>query len=204
LSIKLPSLRFSAELLGEVVQRAQSVKRRLHFDAMAPETADRTRAMIDEALAATPDVEIGITLPGRWQRSLDDARWACQRGLFVRVVKGEWADPLDLQRDPRGGYLEIIDQLAGKARWVGVATHDPKLAAEAIGRLQAAGTPCGLELLYGLPMRKQIEQARKLGVGVRVYVPYGEAYMPYALSQVRRKPRILWWLLRDLVASKLV
>jgi proline dehydrogenase len=84
---------------------------------------------------------------------------------------------------------------------VGVATHDPLLAAEAIRRLQAAGTPCVQELLYGLPMRTQVAQARQLKVGVRIYVPYGQAYMPYALSQIRRKPRIVWWLLRDLVAS---
>ena len=73
--------------------------------------------------------------------------------------------------------------------------------AEAVERLRAAGTPCDLELLYGLPVRASIKQARELGLDVRIYVPYGEAYMPYALSQVRRKPRILGWLVKDLVAS---
>ena len=50
-------------------------------------------------------------------------------------------------------------------------------------------------------MRRSIKQARELGIGVRVYVPYGAAYMPYALSQIRRQPRVLWWLVRDAVAS---
>lgn len=201
LSIKLPSLRYSPELLGEVISKGQTVGRRIHFDAMAPDSAERTRAMIDEVLAARPGIDLGVTLPGRWKRSLDDAPWAAQRQLYVRVVKGEWADPLDPRRDLRSGFLETIDRLAGKAQAVGVATHDPGLAAEAIGRLQAAGTPCCLELLYGLPMRAQLAVARRMGVPAQVYVPYGEAYMPYALSQIRRKPRVLWWLLRDLAAS---
>ncbi len=203
LSIKLPSLRFSKELFGEVAKRAQSVGRRIHLDSLAPEATDRTQSMIEETLATVPGVDIGYTLPGRWLRSPDDARWASEHGLFVRVVKGEWIDPADPQRDKREGYLEVIDALAGRARRVGVATHDPTLAAEAIRRLQQAGTPCDLELLYGLPMRAAIRQARDLGVRVRAYVPYGEAYMPYALSKARRKPQILWWLLKDMAVSML-
>jgi proline dehydrogenase len=58
-----------------------------------------------------------------------------------------------------------------------------------------------MELLYGLPMRASRKLAERIGVAVRVYVPYGEAYMPYALGQVRRKPRILWWLAKDFAAS---
>ncbi len=201
LSIKLPALRFSSELLANVAQKAVATKRRIHCDSHGPEVADRSRALVEEALAAAPGVDISYTLPGRWRRSLDDAKWATERGLYVRVVKGEWPDPADPDRDLRGGFLEVIDQLAGRSQRVGVATHDPPLAAEAIRRLRTAGTPCDLELLYGLPTQASIRQARQLGVDVRVYVPYGEAYMPYALSQVKRKPRILVWLLKDMVAS---
>jgi len=201
LSVKLPALRFSKELLAELVARAWSVGRRIHFDSLAPEDAAGTLSMVEYALAAAPGGDIGYTLPGRWIRSPDDARWASEAGLFVRVVKGEWPDPADPQRDKREGFLEVIDALAGRARRVGVATHDSTLAVEAIRRLQEVGTPCDLELLYGLPMRDAIRCTRHLGVGVRVYVPYGEAYMPYALSQARCKPRMVWWLLKDIAMS---
>jgi proline dehydrogenase len=203
LSMKLPALDFSAELLDEVAERARAKKRRIHLDALAPETVDRTRAAVDALLARMLDVDIGCTLPGRWRRSPNDAHWASDQGLCVRVVKGEWPDPREPQRNPRAGFLEVIDALAGRARRVGVATHDVALGRAAIRRLQAAGTPCSLELLYGLPMRVSIRDARELGIDVRVYVPYGEAYMPYALSQIRRRPRTLLWLLNDLVAGSL-
>jgi proline dehydrogenase len=103
----------------------------------------------------------------------------------------------------RAGYLETIDRLARRAKHVSVASHDPALVEDAIRRLQAAGTPCDIELLYGLPMRGVRKLAEQLGVGIRVYVPYGEAYMPYALGQIRRKPRILGWLAKDFFASLL-
>jgi proline dehydrogenase len=54
-----------------------------------------------------------------------------------------------------------------------------------------------MELLYGLPSRAVLKVAQDLAVPVRYYLPYGYAWLPYALRQARRDPRILWWVLRD-------
>ena len=120
-------------------------------------------------------------------------------GLAVRVVKGQWGDPNDPRRDMRAGFLEVVDRLAGGTAPVAVATHDVPLAAAVLQRLAAAGTSHSLELLFGLPRRAALELARARGVAVRVYVPYGAAYLPYALGRLRQNPRIAWWLLKDLV-----
>lgn len=201
LSIKLPALRYSDDLLDEVAGFARDAKCRIHFDGMEPESVDRTQHSIDALLKRFSGIEIGTTLPGRWLRSAADADWVVARQLPVRVVKGEWPDPAAPDRDLRAAYLEVIDKLAGRAKHVSVASHDPPLVEEAIRRLQAAGTSCDIELLHGLPMRPVRKLAEQRGVGIRLYVPYGEAYMPYALGQIRRKPRILAWIAKDLVAS---
>jgi hypothetical protein len=201
LSIKLPSLDYSGALVGELAARALAHGRRLHFDSLAPETAERTQGVIDELVAAYPTLELGYTIAARWQRAPQDASWAAARRLRVRVVKGEWPDPCQDPADLRAAYLAVVDRLAGEAGEVSVASHDCSLAQQALSHLQARGTPCTLELLYGLPMRKAMALARSHGVPVRVYVPYGEAYAPYVLSQALRKPRLVWWLARDLAAS---
>jgi proline dehydrogenase len=200
LSIKVPAIDYSSALLGEIVEQATRHRVRLHFDALAPETADRSRALFEEFLDA--GVEMSYTLPGRWARSLRDAAWACERGIVIRVVKGQWADPSDQHRDLRHGFLQVVDALAGRARHVAVASHDVPLVNEAVKRLRESDTSRELELLYGLPMRRSLEQADRLELGVRVYVPYGKSYLPYALSRARSNPRVVWWLVRDLLAAR--
>jgi proline dehydrogenase len=197
LSIKAPALGFDAGLTVEVMQRAQERNVGVHFDSLGPETADRTFELV--ASSVRRFASVGCTLPGRWRRSVIDAGLAAELGLNVRVVKGQWIDPCFPQTDLREGFLAVIDRLAGRARRVAVATHDVPLAREALRILRDAGTPCEWELLFGLPFKSAMRTARQLGVPVRVYVPYGEAWLPYAFSQVRKNPRILWWVTRDAV-----
>src|SRR5205085_8510483 len=195
LSIKLPALGEPESLPENLVNQARALKIRIHFDAMWPATVDHTTSIVQRLLRVLPGEQVGVTLPGRWVRSVRDAQWAVQKGINIRVVKGQWTDPDLPNRDPRAGYLEVIDALAGHARHVAVASHDVTLARTALERLLRAGTSCELEMLYGLPMKASIAQARELGVPVRVYVPYGQAFLPYAMSQLKQNPRIAWWLL---------
>ena len=197
LSIKLPALKFSAELACEVARAAAAAGVPIHCDAHDVELVEQTKELSEEMLRT--GATVGCTLPGRWRRSVNDALWAIDHRLPVRVVKGQWTDPADPARDLSAGFLEVIDQLAGRAATVAVASHDVPLALEAISRLQAAGTPCTWELLYGLPMRAALRRAAERDLPVRVYVPYGAAYLPYALGKLRQNPRIAWWLLRDLL-----
>jgi proline dehydrogenase len=93
----------------------------------------------------------------------------------------------------------VIAQLAGRAKHVGVASHDPAVVRPALETLKNAGTACELELLYGLPVDPVMAIARSMGVPVRFYIPYGHAWLPYSLSQARRNPRIVWWTMRDML-----
>jgi len=202
LSIKAPPLGFDQTMLGEIARQAGGSGIGLHFDSHAIETTDPTFACLRSALQHTG--QIGCTLPARWPRSRQDAEQAIALKLRVRVVKGQWADPAHPVLDIDAAYLALIDHLAGRAKAVAVATHDPALAEKALRRLAQAGTACELELLFGLPMRAQMALARKMGVPVRVYIPFGAAWLPYALEQLFKKPGTLWWLLKDgLAASRL-
>ncbi|MBI4627387.1 MAG: proline dehydrogenase [Candidatus Rokubacteria bacterium] len=199
LSIKAPALGFDRELLSEILQRAGRIGILVHFDSLGPESADRTFSLIAELLPRYP--RLGCTLPGRWRRSLGDAERAVELGLRVRVVKGQWEDQDGNGIDPREGFLAVIERLAGRARHVGVATHDVPLARAALQRLSAAGTACELELLFGLPHRRPAGAAGAAGIGARFYVPYGQGCLPYHLGQARENPWTLWWFLRALALA---
>jgi proline dehydrogenase len=202
LSIKLPALRPLDELPSQLIEQARWHDVRIHFDAMQPETVEATRGCAQRLLQHLPAEKIGFTLPARWLRSVSDARWTIERGVNARVVKGQWIDPADPDRNLREAFMQVIDALAGRARHVAVASHDVELARRALQTLIKLRTSCELELLYGLPMKAQLALARELHVPVRVYVPYGQAFLPYAMSNLKRNPRIAWWLLRDLMLRR--
>ncbi len=197
LSVKAPALKYSRALFGRVLDEARRQEVRIHFDALAPETVDPTFALIHDLRPR--DGEVGCTLPGRWRRSIADVDRAIELGLTVRVVKGQWVDAEDPECDPRAGFLEVIDRLAGKTKGVAVATHDATLAREALTRLRADSTPCELELLFGLPARRLLPVAMDLAAPVRYYIPYGSAWLPYAAGELMKNPRIAWWAIRDVL-----
>ena len=194
-SLKVPALGYQRPALQRLATVAATLGQRLHFDSHGPETADPTLAALDALLAHHP--HLGLTLPGRWVRSLEDADWAAAKGLRVRVVKGQWPCPQQPQADPRKGFLAVVERLAGRVPQVAVATHDAELAAEAQARLAARGTACELELLCGLPRRRVMALARRRGLPVRFYVPFGQAWLPYAMHQLLRQPGLWPRLLRD-------
>jgi proline dehydrogenase len=197
LSVKALPLGFSRDLANAIVMRARQ-SMRVHFDSLGPETVEPTFAMVEDGLARHR--RLGCTLPGRWSRSLRDADRAAELGLEVRVVKGQF--PGRDEMDPRTGFLAVVDRLAGRARFVAVATHDTWLARMALDHLISAGTPCEAELLYGLPSRHAVRVARAKRITARLYVPYGQAWLLYRLSQARQNPGLLWWVTRDLVRAR--
>jgi proline dehydrogenase len=199
-SVKAPALHFAPELIAQVLRHGQQYGIRIHFDALGPETADPTFALIAAALPQR--VQLSCTLPGRWQRSQYDADWAVKRGVAVRVVKGEWSEGMTGEPDLRAGFLTVVDRLAGRARHVAVATHDAQLAREALQRLRATNTSCELEVLVGFPVRAVLRVAGKMRVPVRFYVSYGDAWPPYRLSQIKQNPRVGWWFCRDLLFGR--
>jgi len=201
LSFKAPDLGFSPERVQELFTRAAARGVSIHFDCHGPEEADGMFSLI-AALPLSAGV-VGCTIPGRWRRSLTDADRAVELGVRIRIVKGQWADPEAPGIDSREGFLAVVERLAGRALRVSVATHDAVLARRALERLRDAGTAVELELLFGLPARRALAVAKEMGVPVRVYIPYGFPWRPYLFSQVKRSPRIVWWVLRDLVRGRL-
>ena len=199
LSIKVPSLNYDFDVLKELLEIACQHNTRIHLDSLGPDTASASFAFLEKALKTYSN--LGCTLPSRWRRSLADAEVAIQLGLPVRVVKGQWPDPTHPDDDSRASYLALVDVLSGRAASVGIATHDVKLAVASIVKLKNTATRCELEQLYGLPLRIA-QVATPLRTNVRVYIPYGHAYLPYALSEIRKRPVVVGWLLRDALFNK--
>jgi proline dehydrogenase len=74
------------------------------------------------------------------------------------------------------------------------------MAAESFRLLADAGTPAVQELVYGLPMEAPARVGAEFGVPLRVYIPYGHAWIPYAAKRAIADPRVFYWLARDILS----
>jgi proline dehydrogenase len=191
-SIKLPALGGDdrAARLADVAAEAGVP---LHFDSLAEHHANRTLALACRLGARGCDV--GATLPGCWSRSARDAEVLAAAGVRARIVKGQW--PGD--REPGGGFLAVVEAVEHANGRAAIATHDASLVRAALVHLPHAE----LELLLGLPMAAAV-RAAGLGTPLRIYVPYGRGYLPYAVRRAFAHPGLLWWLVRDLVFREVV
>lgn len=199
LSVKAPPLAFDSDRLRKIADAAAAANMALMFDAHAPKDADRTLAAVSDLLGEFP--RTGFALPARWLRSRADAAAFRDGSARIRLVKGEWADADWRGMDVEASYLALVARLAGRAAPVGIATHDPGLAERALTLLLESGTPCELEQLRGLPGRRTTAIARRLGVPVRVYVPFGPGWWPYALDKALARPYLPSWMIEDRLAK---
>lgn len=197
LSVKTPPLGHDPARIGRIADAARAAGTTILFDAHAPHDADPTLAALDHLLPDHPGT--GCVIPARWGRSPADAERLRDSTARIRLVKGEWADP-DWSGDIELAYMELVHQLAGRKAPVAVATHHPPLARAALSLLRAAGTPCELEQLRGLPRRETMQVAARMGVAVRVYIPFGPGWWPYAVDKALARPWLPLWFAKDFAA----
>ncbi|TCM17955.1 proline dehydrogenase [Novosphingobium sp. PhB165] len=195
LAIKASPLHFDKDLLRAVATPASAVGMTVVFDALTHAQAGPTLDLV-EWLAGEYGTS-GTALPARWQRSAADAERLRDAPVRIRLVKGEWADPDSDAGDLSAAFLELVHLLAGRSAPVGVATHDPALARAALEILKASGTPCELEQLRGLPMKRSSRVAGELGVPVRLYWPFGPGWWPYAAEKLVERPYLPKWWMQD-------
>lgn len=200
ISVKAPPLGFDESRMAAIAEAAEAAGTSLMFDSHAPRDAERTIEAVERLLPAYPAT--GLAIPARWSRSTADALRLRESTARIRIVKGEWPDPEWNGGDIECAYLALVSSLAGRKGTVAVATHKPELAERALAILLAAGTHCELEQLRGLPGRRTTAVARRLGVPVRVYVPFGPGWWPYVADKALARPYLPLWFMRDLIGMR--
>ncbi|MGD8836873.1 MAG: hypothetical protein PVJ19_18160 [Desulfobacteraceae bacterium] len=189
LSLKPPAFQFNPDYVKNIAAVSLKNGHGIHFDSHDHILAEPTLQLLKHSLDDT-DVKkdsetkwhYGLTLPSRWKRSLSDAQWAVQNGIRVRLVKGEFKAKRSYdEMNPIKGYLALVDRLTGSVPEIAIATHDYRLAKEAIIRARDNDAKVQLELLFGMPSVRMVALSKKLRVPLRFYVAYGDTLLLYGL-----------------------
>jgi proline dehydrogenase len=177
------------------------------------EGSERTQAILDAHADVSADhPHVGITLQAALHRTEADLDAALARPGRVRLVKGAYAEPVDVAR-PRGESLDAFyARLAGRlvaaaadGHPVSIATHDPGLLSSVLRDMEARGGPAAVpglevEMLHGVrPDRLAAVAAR--GLPTRVYLVYGREWWLYLCHRLAENPPGLLAAIADAVEA---
>lgn len=167
------------------------------------EDAEVTEATLELYWALVAEqLPVAVTIQSYLHRTRTDLDKLVEAGSWVRLVKGAFAEPADVavrstaDRDSR--FRQCASVLLGRAaRESGVypafATHDNRAIEEIITQAAAQGWPADtyeFEMLYGVRPDLQRDLVKR-GHRVRLYLPFGNDWFPYAIRRVGESPRNL-------------
>jgi proline dehydrogenase len=171
---------------------------------------DRILTLRARLLAA--GVPVAQTLQAYLKRSAGDLAPIIAAGGQVRLVKGAFADSgphaYHSRAEIDGNYLALARRmLSAEAKASGFrpvfGSHDDALIAEIRLIAKNGGWHPGayeFEMLYGVRPELQ-RHLRQQGEQVRLYLPYGRDWWPYAVRRVGESPRNVALLARAVVSG---
>jgi proline dehydrogenase len=189
-----------AREIGEAINAAATKKMGLHclmLDMEDSSVVSFTIALHDELRRM--GLPAAITLQAYLRRTEEDLKALIASGAKVRLVKGAFVETSDIafttEAEIKDNYRKLVAlMLAPEAREKGfypiIGTHDDRVQVEAIALAQRNGWAKGayeFEMLLGV----RSDVADKLaaeGERVRLYVPFGRDWWPYAIRRIGEKP----------------
>lgn len=194
----------NARILAQAVLAAAPAPRPGHDTLMIDmEDSGVTHATLDLYGSLHDEgLPVAVTIQAYLHRTRGDLERLVAGGAWVRLVKGAFAEAATVavrgtvERDSR--YRQCVAQLLSPAaRSAGVfpsfATHDHRMIEEIIAHAEANEWPADafeFEMLYGVRPGLQRSLVRR-GYRVRLYLPFGSDWFPYAIRRVGESPRNL-------------
>jgi len=209
ISIKLSMLgqkideSFCMENLHMLLELAKEKRTFVRLDMEGSDVTESTISIFERVYPQYPD-NVGIVLQAYLKRTREDVQRMCELNARVRICKGAYKEPASIawQDMPtiRERYLEYMEMLIAKGRYPGVATHDDQL----IDATKKFVTEHGIsrdafefQMLFGI--RTDTQQAIvDEGYNMRVYVPFGEMWIPYFSRRLRERKENVWFILRNM------
>jgi proline dehydrogenase len=202
----------SLSLAGEIAAEAATLQNTIEIDMEGSAYTDVTLRVFEAVQREHGNA--GIAIQAYLFRSQADLERLAPLKPKVRLVKGAYQEPASVafqkKSDVDANYRKLLDQLIGKmvppsgnGPRIAIATHDPALvdyAFEKIRQLHLTADQYEFQMLLGIRRDLQ-EKVLSEGHPFRVYVPFGEAWVPYFMRRLSERPANLSFVLRSLLAE---
>lgn len=192
------------ELIHEIVAEAVKFNNFVRIDMEDIATTDDTLEFFRKLRTKFPN-HVGTVLQSYLRRTpfdisaLSDGyqNYRLCKGIYVEPRTHAWKNPMAINRN----FTECLKQLFDQGSYVGIATHDELLVFEAMNLIRKLGLKPNqyeFQMLLGVDeeMREIILSA---GHRLRIYVPFGEDWLPYSKRRLKENPAIAQHALKQLL-----
>lgn len=198
--------------IAEEIRTAAGKRSGVHclmFDMEDASVIDMTVALHNEL--REKGLPVALTLQAYLKRTMADMRAQIDASSRVRLVKGAFAADSDIaytrQKDIKANFLSLVEMMLSpeakeRGFYPSFATHDKDIQDFAIGLARRNGWEPGqyeFEMLLGVRSELARDLARR-GERVRMYVPFGRDWWPYAVRRIGENPRNAVLLARSLIS----
>ncbi len=184
-----------------IVKKAGEYGNFVRFDM---ESSQYTQRIIDIFLTLHEHYpNMGIAIQSYLYRSGKDISMLIQKGASIRLVKGAYMEPPDVafpdKVDVDRNFEVLMKELLLEGRDPAIATHDERLIDEAKRFVEEKGLRRdGFEFQFLLGIKRSLQRSlAKEGYRVRVYIPYGENWLPYVMRRFRERKENLLFVLKN-------
>ena len=193
---------FCRDNVMRIVEAVRGVDGFLRFDMEDHTKTDVTLELWRAAHEAYPHV--GVVIQSALRRSSADVDAITAAGGTVRLCKGAYDEPGSVAYRSKSAvddnYARLMERLLLADAYPALATHDPRLIANAIEIAEREGIASArgeLQMLYGI-RRDLPRPLLDRGYTVRIYVPYGGEWYPYFMRRLAERPANVGFMLRAL------
>lgn len=181
-------------LVQDLLDRARRYGTFVRLDMESSAYTDRTLELFEERFYPSYRDHVGIVLQSYLYRSWTDVQRAIELKCRVRLCKGAYKEPPAVafpdKKDVDASYVKCMHALMERGNNPGLATHDPKIIAEAkrFAKQKSIGAErFEFQMLYGV-RRDMQESLVRDGWRMRVYVPFGAQWYPYLMRRLAERP----------------
>ena len=130
---------------------------------------------------------VGVALQANLHRTPQDLKILIDKKISVRLVKGAYTEipkiALQDKRDIEEVFFQYAADLNQKGHCPAIGTHDEQRVEDIVDMLPEPNR-FDYEFLYGI--RRDLQRKMKQDdYNVRVYIPFGEDWLPYTLRRLK-------------------
>jgi len=183
------------ELIHELVAEAKKLNNFVRIDIEDVPTTDITFAFFRKLREEFPG-HVGTAMQSYLRRTpqdvvdLDDGyqNYRLCKGIYIESRQHAWKNPQAINRN----FIVSLEQLFKQGAYVGIATHDAFLVFEAMHLIRQMGLkPDQYEFQMLLGVDEELREIiLAAGHRLRIYIPFGEDWLPYSKRRLKENPAI--------------